>query len=116
MKLKRVTRYLMMALATAFVTLAGVEGHAFSSVSSKSPVFASQKSSPKYLVLAQASNKVISPTQAVRAAMGTAPRGKVVSIQFNRKKRGYEIRVKVRGGLLKLLVDGRTGGVRRLSY
>jgi len=132
MKLKKVMKHILATTLTAFVLFVAIEGHAFaykSGVGFKG-IFAQQhrardesfqsqaqyqvKPLPQAIILAENPYNVISPTRAVRAAMGTAPRGKVLSIRFNKRKRGYVIRIKVPGGLLKLLVDGRTSGVRVL--
>ncbi len=127
MKLKRVTSKFLAIIATTLVLCLAVEGRA---LASRNAVHFNQQTtvietaietaiesktfSPKAFLVAENPNNVISPTQAVQAAMGTAPKGKVISIRFNKRERGYVIRVKVSGGLLKVLVDGRTGRVRVL--
>ena len=132
MKLRKVMKNILATIITAFVMFVAVEGHAlaYKNAGQRNGLFAHQHSTrsefaqlqaqnqvkilPRAIILAENPNNVISPTRAVQAAMGTAPRGKVLSIRFNKRKRGYVIRIKVPGGLLKLLVDGRTSGVRVL--
>lgn len=128
MKLKKLIKNILATMMTAMVMFIVVEGHALANKSRiyDNGLFHNQnvvnrqfiqpyaKSLPKAMMIAKRSNNVISPTRAVQAAMGTAPKGKVLSIRFNERKRGYVIRIKVPGGLLKLLVDGQTSGVRVL--
>ena len=123
MKLKRVTSKFLAIIATTLVLCLAAEGRALASRNTLhfnqqttviETVIETKTFSPKAFLVAENPNNVISPTQAVQAAMGTAPKGKVISIRFNKRERGYVIRVKVSGGLLKVLVDGRTGRVRVL--
>ncbi len=123
MKLKRVTSKFLAIIATTLVLCLAVEGRALASRNALhfnqqttviETVIETKTFSPKAFLVAENPNNVISPTQAVQAAMGTAPKGKVISIRFNKRERGYVIRVKVSGGLLKVLVDGKTGRVRVL--
>lgn len=62
------------------------------------------------VIIAQSQGRIISPTAAVRAAMRVAPGSKVVGVQRNR--RGYVIRLRKRGKLRRVTVDGRTGRVK----
>ncbi len=123
MKLKRVTSKFLAIIATTLVLCLAIEGRALASKNTLhfdpqtaviETAIETNTFSPKAFLVAENPNNVISPTQAVQAAMGTAPKGKVISVRFNKRVRGYVIRVKVSGGLLKVLVDGKTGRVRVL--
>ena len=63
--------------------------------------------------LAQSAERKISPSAALRAAQRTSPGSRGLGVRYMRGKRGYIVKLKTRGGVLRVFVDARTGRVRR---
>ncbi len=61
----------------------------------------------------QARRKRMSPGDAVRAVRKQSPRGRVLGIEYLKRRKGYSVRVRNRGGLRKVFIDARTGRIRR---
>jgi len=63
--------------------------------------------------LAQNSGQRISPSAALRAAQRVAPGSRGLGVRYVQGRKGYIVKLKTRGGVLRVFVDARTGRVRR---
>lgn len=63
--------------------------------------------------LAQSRERKISPSAALRAAQRAAPGSKGLGVRYNRNQRGYVVKLRTRNSVRNVIVDGRTGRVRR---
>lgn len=61
----------------------------------------------------QARRKRMSPRDAVRAVTRQSPRSRVLGVEYLKRRKGYSVRVRNRGGLRKVFIDARTGRIRR---
>ena len=61
----------------------------------------------------QSRERKISPSAALRAAQRAAPGSKGLGVRYNRNQRGYVVKLRTRSSVRNVIVDGRTGRVRR---